>query len=166
MISCDRSENPSSSGSDVCTTASAFEKPNSIKFEILFGRYQQKIPLRCNDSGLVNGFEYLFLPNDIFGFAYESTGKDYKKLHHAFVLRACAPGEKGHAIFGIFPGAETIVSALRNATALRLKSTLKTLHGNGLDLSKISISKYQQLNRFIDAKGSLKYFIGELIGNE
>lgn len=166
MISCDRSENPISSGSDVCTTASIFEKPNSIKFEILFGHYQQKTPLISNDPGLINTFEYLLLPNEIFGFAYESTGNDYKKFHHAFVLRACAPGEKGHAIFGIYPGAEILVNALTNATSMRLRSTLKTIEKHGLNLSNISAHKYQQLNRILDTKSSLEYFIGELIGNQ
>jgi hypothetical protein len=44
MISCYRSENSESGGGENCTTASTFEKPKSLKFELLFGEYQNKIP--------------------------------------------------------------------------------------------------------------------------
>jgi hypothetical protein len=50
-----------------------------------------------------------FYLNSIFGFGYESMGKDFEKFHHVFVLRACLAGEVGGIIPGISPGAEILL---------------------------------------------------------
>ena len=152
-----------SSSSTNCTTASAFEKPNSIRFEILFGDYQKKLPSKHSDKCFINAFDYKFTPNQIFGFAYESTGQDFQKFHHAFVLMACSPGEVGNIIPGIYPGAKILISALSKTAALRLKKILEILQKNSVILSDISISKYRNLNRLLDIKNNVDFWVGELL---
>lgn len=150
---------------DICTTASVFEKENSLKFELLFGIYAKKQAAENMDKSLINACDYLIEPNQIMGYAYESTGKDYQKMHHAFILRTCAPGERGHSVLGITPGAEILISAFNNAAVLRLKMALKQLEKNKLKLADIRISDYQRLKRLLETKLSLKFFIGELLAN-
>jgi len=147
-----------------CTTASTFEKPKSLKFEILFGDYHSKVPQRHNDKNIVNAFEYLFSPGEIFGFAYESSGVDFKKFHHVFILRACLSGESGNVIPGILPGAEIIAKTLTDVGSNRLKSVLQKLEKNKIILSKLSIVNYQRLNDLLETKISADFLVGELIG--
>ena len=62
MISCYRSEKAESGGGENCTTASAFEKQKSLKFELLFGEYQNKITAKkYDDESIINAFDYTFL---------------------------------------------------------------------------------------------------------
>lgn len=149
-----------------CTTASTFEKPKSLKFELLFGDYCGNRTPATNDANIVNAVDYFFAPGQLFGFVYESFGIDYKKMHHAFVLRACFPGERGNSVIGISPGAEIIVKVLSDAGSKRLRTVLNKLEKNKIDLSLLSVSYYQRLNDLIEIKTDLNYFVSELIGAE
>jgi hypothetical protein len=156
-------QNTTQSVMDICTTASVFEKANSIKFELLFGNYIKKIKIDNREDDLVNAFEYIFTPGQVFGFAYESTGKDYQKFHHAFVLQACSPQERANIITGIRPGAKIIISAPYNAVALRLKSIIKKLQEHKIDLSQLLVAEFQRLNRLLDVKSNSQFALGELL---
>jgi hypothetical protein len=147
-----------------CTTASTFEKPKSLKFEILFGDYCGNRTATPRDANIINAIDYFFAPGRIFGFAYESLGIDYKKMHHAFILRACSPGERGNSIIGISPGAEIIVRTLSDAGSKRLRFVLQKLEKNRIILSELPISYYRRLNDLLEIKMNLNYFVGELIG--
>lgn len=162
MFSYLSSENTKKSDIYNCTTASIFEKANSIKFELLFGAYKSKTSVSYNED-IINAYDYFFTPGQIFGFSYESTGVDYQKIHHAFILRACAPGEIGHSIFGISPGAKVLVSALTNATSLRLKSVITKIENNNIALPNIDVSKFEKLNTLLSVKIGTDYFLGELL---
>jgi hypothetical protein len=161
MISSFDSKNEAASGVFNCTTASTFEKLNSLKFELLFGEYRRKVDKEDGDGGLVNVVDYMFEPGQIFGFAYQSTGVDFKKMHHAFVLRACEPGERGNIISGISPGAEVLVKTLTQAGSMILRETLIKLEK--VDLGKISIGQYRYLNNLLEIKTKADFFIGELL---
>ena len=147
-----------------CTTASTFEKPKSLKFEILFGDYCGNRTIVPGDAGIINAIDYFFAPEQIFGFAYESLGVDYKKMHHMFILRACSPGERGSSITGISPGAEILVRTLSEAGAKRLGDVLQKLEKNRIILAELQISYYRKLNDLLEIKNNLNYFVGELIG--
>ncbi len=164
MISSYSSESPEPSGVINCTTASTFEKSKSLKFELLFGDYYRKAISRRNEQSIVNAFDYMFAPNEIFGFAYESSGLDFKKFHHAFVLRACMPGESGNIIPGISPGAEIVAKTLSEAGTNRLKTVLYKLVKNKIILSKLPISYYRRLNDLLETKITTDFLVGELIG--
>jgi hypothetical protein len=112
----------------------------------------------------VNAFDYLFAPGQIFGFAYESFGIDFKKLNHVFILRSCLPGESGNIVPGIFPGAEIIAKTLTDAGSNRLKSVLQKLQKNKIILSNISIYNYRRFNDLLDTKISADFLVGEIIG--
>src|SRR5580698_9954402 len=124
MVSCYPSENPEAGGGDNCTTASTFLKPQSLRFELLFGDYQEKMPQRHSDENIINAFDYIFSKDKIFGFGYESLGTDFKKLNHTFVLKSCSAGEVGCIIPGISPGAQILIRALTGASSMRLKAIL------------------------------------------
>jgi hypothetical protein len=164
MISCYRSEKAESGGGENCTTASAFEKPKSLRFELLFGEYQNKIPAKnSGDKNIINAFDYIFLPGSIFGFSYESMGKDFEKFHHLFVLRACLAGEVGGIIPGISPGAEILLQTSSNLASINFRKILQKLEKNKINLSKLSAPNYRRLNRLLDVKISADFFVGELI---
>lgn len=148
-----------------CTAASTFVKPNSLKFELLFGDYCRKIARDGNGQEIVQAVDYHFTPGQIFGFAYESFGADFKKFHHGFVLRACRGGEVGCMVPGINPGAEILVKTLSSAATLRLKSTLHKIAENGLDLTQIDGKKYRYLNHLLETKSKADFFVGEIIDN-
>jgi len=149
-----------------CTTASTFEKPKSLKFELLFGDYCGNRTAVPGDVRIVNAIDYLFAPEQVFGFAYESLGVDYKKMHHAFILRACSPGERGSSIIGISPGAEILVKTLSEAGSKRLRAVLQKLEKNKIVLAELPILYYRRLNDLLEIKTSLNYFVGEIIGKE
>jgi hypothetical protein len=164
MISCYRSENSESGGGENCTTASTFEKPKSLKFELLFGEYKNKIPpIKYGNENIINAFDYIFLPGSIFGFGYESMGKDFEKFHHVFVLRACLAGEVGGIIPGISPGAEILFQTSSNVASINLRKILQKLEKNKINLSKLPARNYRRLNRLLDVKISTDFFVGELI---
>jgi hypothetical protein len=165
MFSFSCPQNTVSSDMDICTTASVFEKANSIRFELLFGNYIRKSKLDNDEDRLINAFEYIFRPGQIFGFAYESTGQDYQKFHHAFVLQACAPLERGAIVTGIQPGARIIISATRNTLALRLKSIIKKLQENKIDLTQLSVTEFQRIHRLLEVKINPQFAIGELLAH-
>ena len=146
-----------------CTAASTFEKPKSLKFELLFGECEKKNHKDSNDNGIVNAVDYLFLPNSIFGFSIESFGADYQRFHYVFIVRACLPGEMGSVVPGISPGAEILVKTLTSAASERLKNIIKKLVENRINLLLIDLSYYIQLNRILETKMSTDYFVGELI---
>lgn len=146
-----------------CTTASTFMKPNSLKFELLFGDYCRKIAIDSDSQQITHAFDYHFLPGKVFGFSYESFGADFKKLHHGFVLRACGPGGMVSVVPGISPGAEILVKTLSGASTLRLKSTLQKLVESGLHLSQIDDRKYQYLNYLLETRSKVDFFVGKLI---
>lgn len=164
MISSYCSENPESGGGENCTTASAFEKPKSLRFELLFGEYQKKISAKNNsDENIINAFNYVFLPGSIFGFGYESLGRDFEKFHHLFVLKACLAGEMGGIIHGISPGAEILLQTSSNLASINFRKILQKLEKNKINLSKLSAPNYRRLNRLLDVKISVDFFVGELI---
>jgi|GEM_PF-2103986 len=142
-----------------CTIASTFEKAKSLKFELLFGDYQEKI-------SQAEGIDYYFSVGQIFGFACQSQGLDFQKFNHAFIVRACAPGELGSIVTGISPGAEILVKTLSSASSLRLRAILETLIKSNINLSHISDSYYRKLDQLLEAKISTNYLIGELIGEK
>lgn len=149
-----------------CTTASIFEKPKSLKFEILFGNYCSNRTAVPGDANIINAIDYFFAPDQVFGFAYESLGVDFKKMHHAFILRACSPGERGNSVMGISPGAEIIVRTLSEVGSKRLRDVLQKLEKNRVDISELPISNLRRINDLLETKTSLSYFVGELIGAE
>ena len=164
MISCYRSEKAESGGGENCTTASAFEKQKSLKFELLFGEYQNKITAKkYDDESIINAFDYTFLPNSIFGFGYESMGKDFEKFHHVFVLRACLAGEMGGIIPGISPGAEILLQTSSYVASINLRKIFQKLEKNKINLSKLPAQNYRRLNKLLDVKMSTDFFVGELI---
>lgn len=163
MISLDGSTEAQISDIRNCTTASSFEKPNSLKFELLFGDYCEKRAVSQDDKDIVEAHDYLFLPGQIFGFAYESAGTDFKKFHHAFVVRSSLPGETGNVVPGIFPGAEILVKTMSSAATERLKSILQTLSNNSVILTALSVSQYGYLNHLLEIKFNTDFFVGELI---
>jgi hypothetical protein len=165
MLSSFSSENPELCALKNCTSASTFDKAKSLRFELLFGFYQNKVSRRYSDESIVNAFDYIFLPSTLFGFSCESMGQDFKKFHYAFVLRSCAPGESGGIISGISPGAKILVKTLTSAASLKLKTILKKLKQNKINLSSIPVSYYLQLNRLLDTKSNTDFFVGELIEN-
>lgn len=162
MISYNFPQSYDSGSSANCTTASTFEKPNSLKFNVLFGDYLKEIKIN-NSEGMVKAFDYIFCPHKIFGFAYESTGSDFRKLHHAFILRSCLPGEVGSMISGISPGAEILVRTLTHAGSVRLKTILQKLEKNKFKLSDLPISYYRHLNDLLEIKSNTDFFVDELI---
>ncbi len=161
MISSFDPKNEAASGVFNCTTASTFEKLNSLKFELLFGEYRRKVEKNDSDAGLPNVVDYLFAPNQIFGFAYQSAGVDFKKMHHVFVLRACEPGQTGNIITGISPGAEVLVKTLTQASSMLLRDTFNNLEMVGLN--RISIAQYRHLNNLLEVKARKDFFVGELL---
>jgi len=149
-----------------CTTASTFEKPKSLKFEILFGNYCGNRAAVYSDINIINAVDYFFAAGQVFGFAYESLGADYKKMHHAFILRACSPGERGNSVTGISPGAEIIVKTLSDASSIRLKAVLQKLEKNRIIISELPVSNLRRLNDLLEIKTNLNYFVGELLGSK
>ncbi len=147
-----------------CTIVSTFEKPNSLKFELIFGNYFDRISNEIDDKNIWNSFDYCFLPGQIFGFSYESLGTDYKKLNHAFVARSCFPGNSGSIIPGINPGAEILVKTLRGSDTLKLRSILQKFIKNGVDLSALPAARYRHLNSLLETNSSTDFFIGERMG--
>jgi hypothetical protein len=145
-----------------CTTVSTFIKSNSLKFELLFGDYYKKIARVSEDKKIILATDYLFLPEKIFGFYYESLGTDFKKMHHALVLGSCWSGEVGDVVPGINPGTEILISTLTSAASLRLKTILQKLEKNKVDLAKISIKNYHRLNHLLEIKGNTEFFVGEI----
>lgn len=146
-----------------CTTASCFERAKSLRFELLFGCYKKRVSQTYSDENIIDAFDYLFLPNDIFGFSYSSTGQDYKKFHHMFILRSCFPGERGSLIPGISPGAEILVKALTISAINQLRGILGDISKNKIDFSKIEASQYKKLNNLLDISAKTNYFVGEMI---
>jgi hypothetical protein len=165
MISSFDSKNEAASGVFNCTTASTFEKLNSLKFELLFGEYRRKVEKEEGDSGLVNVVDYMFEPGQIFGFAYQSTGVDFRKMHHVFVLRACEPGEIGNIITGISPGAEILTKILTHAGSQVFMHMLDKLRNGGVDLSQISAGKYRYINDLLEMKIRCDFFVYKLIAD-
>jgi hypothetical protein len=149
-----------------CTTVSTFLKLNSLKFELIFGDYYQKIKKNSEDQNIVPHIDYLFLPGQILGFSYESLGADFKKMHHAFVVRACLPGEVGNVVPGICPGAEVLVKTLSSAGVIKLKSILQKLANNGVNLASITHDRYRYLNYLLEKKSNADFFLGELTGKK
>lgn len=148
------------------TTASTFLKAKSLKLEVLFGDDVKKLARSDAGADIRNAVDYYFPPGAIFGFAYESFGVDYERFHHAFVLRACAPGQKGHVVMGITPGACVLVRTLTSAATSRLRSILEKLKANGVEPSQIGDNHYCRLNRLLDVKMNTDYFVGELIAEK
>jgi hypothetical protein len=146
-----------------CTTVSTFRKSNSLKFELLFGEHYQQVEKNREDKNIAQNIDYLFLPGQILGFFYESSGIDFKKIHHAFIMRSCWPGEVGNVVPGIYPGAEILVKTLSSAGAIKLKFILQKLANNGVNLALLSPDKYRHLNDLLEAKLNTDYFVGEII---
>jgi hypothetical protein len=145
-----------------CTTASTFEKTNSLKFELLFGDYLKKTPKADVGDGVINAFDYIFAPDQIFGFAYESFGVDFKKFHHAFVLRTCGPGEIGGVIPGILPGAEILVSTVTAAASSNLRNILQILRASDIKLINLPPSQYRHLNYLLAIRCNIDFFVAEM----
>lgn len=162
MISSSLPQNQHSGCIKNCTTASTFEKPKSLKFEILFGDSCGNKTAESSDARGINAIDYLFAPGQLFGFAYESMGVDYKRMHHAFILRTCSPGEKGHHVMGISPGAEIIVKTLSDVGSKRLRALLQKLEKNKVVIPELPISNLRRLNDLLEIKTNVNYFVGEL----
>lgn len=162
MISRDDSIEAETSVIKNCTTASTLIKPNSLKFELLFGDYYRKIETNTDDSEISQACDYYFLPGQIFGFTCESFGKDFKKFHYGFVLRACEPNEIGCVIPGINPGAEILAKTLNSVATDRLRKILRQFADN-IDLLELSTEKYRYLNHLLETKSNTDFFVGELI---
>lgn len=145
-----------------CTVASTFVKQNSLKFELLFGDYCRNLPMVPEDKAIIEAVDYQFLPGQIFGFAYESFGVDFKKFHHGFVLRACRGGEVGCMVPGINPGAEILVKTFGGVMTNRFKEILQVLAQNQVDLTAITGSQYRRLNDLLETKSSTVFLVGEL----
>lgn len=145
------------------TIASTFEKPRSLKFELLFGSHKKRVQLNYSENRVMNAFDYIFSSNEIFGFHYKSTGLDFKKFHHAFILRTCNKGEKGSTVPGISPGAEILVKATTKEKVKKLEMILDKLLSNKINLSKISIHEYKKLNYLFDINSDANYWVGEII---
>jgi hypothetical protein len=111
----------------------------------------------------VNAFDYIFSQDEVFGFSYESTGTDFKKLNHTFVLRSCSAGEVGSIIPGISPGAQILIKALTGASSMRLKAILNKLQQNKIDLSKLSVLHYHRLNHLLETQSNTDFLVGELL---
>jgi hypothetical protein len=166
MISYDAPANHVSCADKNCTIASIFEKPNSLKFEILFGNYCNRTPQVNTEKSILNAFDYMFAPGTIFGFSYESNGSEFKNFNHIFVLRACFPGEVGSIIPGIAPGAEILAQTLTNVGSARLKVILEKLQKNKISLEDLSISHYRRLYHLLELKINTDFFVGELIDQQ
>jgi len=163
MISYDAPENHVSCIYKNCTIASTFEKPNSLKFEILFGDYKSRLVRESGNNEIINAVDYFFSPGAIFGFACQSFGIDFLSFHHVFILRACLPGEIGSIITGVSPGAEILVKTLTAASSMRLRSILVMLQKKNIDLSKLLNHHYRKINYLLEAKINASYFVGELL---
>jgi hypothetical protein len=163
MISCTPPKNDVSSDNKNFTIASTFEKEKSLKFELLFGDYRKELIKDDARHDVINAVDYFFSPGLVFGFACQSYGEDFRNFHHIFVMRACAPGEKGNIIPGINPGAEILVKTLTGAASLRLRSILVILKRHNVT-SKVPDAYYQKINQLLEAKMNLDYFVQELIG--
>ena len=57
------------------TLASTFEKKNSLSFNLLFGCPKITRQVLNLEYSLLNATEHLFLPGQIFGLEYRSTGQ-------------------------------------------------------------------------------------------
>lgn len=163
MVSYDVPQAFDSGGIINCTTASTFEKTNSLKFELLFGDYLKRIPKPDAHDGVINACDYIFGSDQIFGFSYESFGVDFKRFHHAFVLRTCMPQEIGHIILGISPGAEILVSTATYAASVKLKDVLWQWQKSKIDLVKVSRQDYGHLNMLLEAKMNFSFFAKSLL---
>ncbi|OPZ24114.1 MAG: hypothetical protein BWZ03_00295 [bacterium ADurb.BinA186] len=145
------------------TLASTFEKKNSLSFNLLFGCPKITRPVLNSESSLPNVTEHLFLPGQIFGLEYRSTGRDFQKFHHILVLRSCTENILGTMIPGVSPGAEVLVQASTNTVLLNLISVFKKIQSFGICLTKIDSKKYEYLNQLLSMKMRTDFFTGELI---
>lgn len=145
------------------TLASTFEKKNSLSFNLLFGSPKITRPVLNSQFSLTNATEHLFLPGQIFGLEYRSTGRDFQKFHYILVLRSCTGNDLGTMVPGVSPGAEILVQALTNTVLLNLISVFKKIQSFGICLTKIDSKKYEYLNQLLSLKMRTDFFIGELI---
>jgi len=148
------------------TLASTFEKKNSLSFRLLFGKSHITRSSLETNSIFTNAQEHLFLPGQIFGLEYQSTGQDFQKFHHILVLRSCGEGESGTIVPGVSPGAEVLIQALTKVAVLNLISVFKKIQLSGVCLSGVKSDKYKYLNQIISIKMRPDFFIGELIEEE
>lgn len=163
MISSLSSNNDMWRAETLYTLASTFEKKNSLSFNLLFGNPRITRPVLNSESSLPNAMEYLFLPGQIFGLEYRSTGRDFQKFHHILVLRSCGDNEPGAIVPGVYPGAQVLVQASTNKVLLNLISVFKKIQLSGICLTKIDVKKYEYLNKLLSMKMRTDFFTGELI---
>jgi hypothetical protein len=145
------------------TTVSTLEIPKSFKSELLFGCYEKKVSKEHSEQYVGKAFDYIFSSNQIFGISYESTGQNFKKFHYTFVLRTCVPGDEGHIIPGIFPGAEILIKAVGSTQSLNLKNTLSEMNKNGINLTEMNQKNYKFIGEILQAKLKRSFFLNELI---
>lgn len=163
MFSFDFPLNQSSRVEKNYTIASTLRKPNSLIVELLFGNYREKRIKTLLNHDLVDQVDYVFEPDEIFGFAYKSTGSDYKKLHQCFILRALKPNEEGAVVPGILPGAEILLCTTGATSSQRFRDILRRLLKSGIDPVGLGHEGYAYLHRLLEAKMPTDYFIYELI---
>lgn len=144
------------------TAAHTFEKENSLSFRLLFGNFKNKRASSLIDLNFENAIDYFFEPGQIFGFLCESKGQNFQKFYYSFILQACSEREIGNIIPGISPGAKVLVKTLNKITSNKLITVLNNMANEGKNLSQISLENYVYLNKLLNEKIRIDYFVSEL----